>query len=219
MNVLNQENVRGNQTVKTPWMYYDTARIAPSGNRDIVLLEGGTGTGTTAAYGASGNKTVFDTNMGGNGKIPSGINMAVSAIAVRVEAGSDTDTFVPARVYSAVTEAGAAAAVDDVIHIINNGMLRIGVGTGTSEYIYLPLCMFPQTQGVSVGLAGGGSSGALGIAQGVGSMYQFADAPLLLNDQISLKAVLTFPPDFALPSGQIARIQLQLHGDQMRTTG
>lgn len=162
-----------------------------------------------------GGKTLEDTNMGSQGRMPSPVNMLVTGIEC---------TFFPGRLpyfVGAAVPAVTDAMLND-LYAVHNGRLSVTLKIGDQVWLEeAPLGVFP-TQFYLDGFAAAQSKQAaaadanqlIDYASFRGPMYQVMPYRLISNQEFVV--TVRSPAAVALPSGIDARWGVRLHGYRFR---
>lgn len=156
-------------------------------------------------------KTVEDTNMTAQGRLPTPVNMVVTALEIY---------FTPGNVISA-TGAIVARNWNDV-NAFNRGRMSFRFRIGDKDYAQeAPLNVLPQVFGLGGGAALSDTTTAaasrvtvIDYARAVGPVYQVVPMRLISNQQFF--AAINSPAVVALPSGVDGRFGVRAQGFRFR---
>lgn len=195
---------------------YDFASYtATTGHTSLNFFATPQGQGTTSAPGASGNKTIADTNMDTSGQLGKGNQFYMTGLEILFFPGID-----PGR--AAVAAADVGEFVDDVYNVGKSGVLTVQVGSGRVYVQQGPLMLFPPSTRLAV-------QTALATAEANTATSAFAEVnyatfsgevytivPLLLDANQTFTVQMTWPAAVTLNSAANARIGVRLRGYRIR---
>lgn len=189
---------------------YDSANyIGTTGQLTINFYSTPQGQGTTTAPGATGTKTIQDTNMQSAGQLTAGNAFYMTGQELLFYPGENPEL-------AASTASGNF--VNDTYVFSKNGVLTLTIG---SNRIYLqdgPLGMFPPATRLAVAFAlatytdTATATNILTSSYGVLSGEVYTIVPLYLTANLGFQEVLSWSAQQALPSANNARIFSRLRG-------
>jgi hypothetical protein len=175
------------------------------------------GQGTTSALGATGVKTIADTNMTNAGMLPLNNKMLVLGIEVEFWPGSTPGL----QLTAAPTAAQFARNWDDTYNVLRSGSLLMTVASAPWAQD-APLMKFPPSSRLT-GIATYNQNDTTAATVGFGQI-EYATAcgagynitPVLLESTQSFSVVVSFPALVPTPSTVDARIGVRLIGKLIR---
>jgi hypothetical protein len=192
---------------------YDFVSYAAAGQTELNFFSVPKGQGTTTAPGATGTKTLADTNLTNAGLLPRDNAFYCTGIEVVLFPGIN-----PGR--GAITDATVGQFWDDVWAIGKSGVLTLTVGSR----VYVqdgPLMNFPTIQGLGgVAAAATNTTAAASLASTieyarfVGQPYTIV--PLFIQPNQNFGVTMNWPAVVATVSTQAARIGVRLRGRFIR---
>lgn len=206
--------------------FYDFQLYATAGQQQFQFFQQAIGQGKTTAAGATvgAPKSKLDTNMTLSGQIPAPQAFLITGFEVYFIPGnsSTADTFVDAlpSVAAAANAAAVMAAANDVSRVMQNGALRLFIGS--KEYLYdTPLMKFVPSSFIGIDAATASTSAtqsqvaAIG-ARPMGHAYTLP-VEITLRANQNFAVTLEFGGAVATPSGFNARIGVQMNGFLFRS--
>lgn len=196
---------------------YDFASYGTQGSTQISFFTTPIGQGTTSAPGASGSKTLADTNMTSAGQLTKGNKFFCTGIEVVLFPGIE-----PGRGSVALADVGLF--VDDVYAIGKSGTLTFTIGSDRWYAKDGPLNMFPPVTRLAVSSTISNTFDSDSTATAVVQETQYAAfsgepysiVPQLIDDNQGFQVVLNWPVAVAPPSTVAPRIGCRLRGYLIR---
>jgi hypothetical protein len=196
---------------------YDYQAYATAGFLQASFFAVPQGQGTTSSPGATGPKTIADTNMQVAGQLPRGNRFLCVGIEVEFFPGSNPGLSLTA----APTEAQTARNWDDVYAVMKAGSLTLNI----QQRVYAqdaPLMKFPtQTRltGVAANTSNNTTTTTVGYQQieyatTAGAGYSII--PVYIESTQFFNVVIAFPALVPTPSAVDARIGVRLLGNLIR---
>ncbi len=195
---------------------YDSVNYAAAGQTSLQFFSTPIGQGTTSAPGATGTKSINDTNMQIAGSLPAGNDFLVECIEIMVLPNGlpVTGTIDPASEVPTFT--------NDVYSILRNGALEFEI-SGKTYIKQSPLMCFPPSSRLHSNHALTDSTTAsttqltaADYASGAGALYKLAPTPLLIDSNTAFSIKLVWAAAVATPSTAVARIFCRLGGVSYR---
>lgn len=199
---------------------YDFQSYGTAGATQFTFFTSPKGQGTTSAPGATGAKTIADTNMQQAGLLSLGNEFYMTGIEVLLFPGA-ASTFGPGE--GAVAESKAGQFANDVYAIGKAGTLKLTVGSDRTYIEDGPMNMFPPVTRLAVApaLAVGPSATAtihtieqIDYAVWAGEPYTIT--PIYIQSTQGFQVQLNFPAAVAPPSAIAPRIGVRLRGYLIR---
>lgn len=196
---------------------YDYQSYGTQGSTQFTFFTSPAGQGTTSAPGASGNKTIADTNMTSSGQLTKGNKFFCTGIEVVLFPGIECGR-------GAVALADVGLFVDDIYTIGKSGNLKFTVGSDRTYCNDGPLNMFPPLTRLAVSSALAVTLDSDSTATAVIEETQYACwsgepytiTPVLIDDNQGFQVVLNWPVAVAPPSTVAPRIGVRLRGYLIR---
>jgi len=196
-------------------LYDFNSYIATTGHLTLSFFATQVGQGTTSAPGATGTKTIADTNMDSGGQLGKGNQFYMTGVEILFFPGID-----PGR--GAVAAARVGEFVDDVYNVGKSGVLTFKVGSGRTYIEQGPLMLFPPSTRLAVQSAittaeantATSAFAEVNYASFSGEVYTIV--PLLLDANQVFTFVISWPAAVTLVSGANARIGARLRGYRIR---
>jgi hypothetical protein len=196
---------------------YDYQTYATAGSLNFTFFALPKGQGTTSALGATGVKTLADTNMQNAGMLPLGNKFLVLGIEVEFWPGS-TPGF---RLAAVPTDAQFARNWDDAYNVLRSGSLTLNVQNRVFAQD-APLMKFPTSTrltGVATYNENNSTATTVGFGQieyvtSCGAGYNIT--PVLLESTQAFDVNIAFPAVVPTPSGVDARLGVRLVGKLVR---
>jgi hypothetical protein len=175
------------------------------------------GQGTTSAPGASGAKTLADTNLTNAGLLALGNRFYCAAIEMMCFPG-----VTPGQAYAANAAATVSPFVDDMYTLGKSGVGTLMIGTAGRPYAQdTPLQVFTQDSGLSgfasstdTTTAAASHYSSISYAKWSGKSYDIV--PVYIEANQFFQFVVTWPAAITLPSGTNARLFCRLLGRFIR---
>ncbi len=190
---------------------YDYAAYPSVGMSSLTLFAQPEGQGVTSVPGASGGKTLADTNMSAAGSVPAGQMFIATDIQVVFQPGgpvSDIQNSVPGGIWN------------DVEAVYKSGYLKFYIGS--KDYVRdAPLGVFPpefrlagtaalSDTSLAATVAGPTQVSSIDYATAAGQVYEIAPIKLIANQNFNVS--MHWPVPVILPSGTDGRIGVRLGG-------
>jgi len=220
--ILTQKNLLDHQTTLATqdviWQpLYDYQSYGTQGSTQFTFFTSPIGQGTTSAPGASGNKTIADTNMTSAGQLTKGNKFFCTGIEVLLFPGIECGR-------GSVALADVGLFVDDIYTVGKSGTLKFTVGSDRTYVNDGPLNMFPPVTRLAVSSAIASTFDSDSTATAVVEETQYAVfsgepysiTPVLLDDNQGFQVVLNWPVAVAPPSTVAPRIGVRLRGYLIR---
>lgn len=194
---------------------YDFNSYITAGQTNLSFFSTPQGQGTTSAPGATGSKTLADTNMETANQLGKGNQFYVTGVEVLFFPGVD-----PGR--GAVAVADVGEFVDDVYNVGKSGVLTFQVGSGRVYVQQGPLQLFPPSSRLAVQSSicttesTTATSGFAEVNYATFSGEVYTIVPLLLDANQTFSCNLSWPALVPCPSGAAARIGVRLRGYRIR---
>lgn len=195
---------------------YDYQLYPTAGSLNFTFFTTPQGQGTTSAPGATGAKTLADTNLDTGGMLPRGNRFLCKGVEVEFWPGSTPGLQVPAALPSA---AQTGRNWNDVYNVLKGGVLTLVVQN--RNYVQdSPLMKFPTStrlDGVaSINATANAAASAQQIeyAASCGALYNIV--PVYLESTQNFKVTIQFPAVIATPSGVDGRLGVRLVGNLVR---
>ncbi len=188
---------------------------ATTGHTTLSFFSAPVGQGTTSAPGATGSKTLADTNMETANQLGKGNQFYMTGLEVLFYPGID-----PGR--AALAAADVGEFVDDVYTIGKSGVLTFQVGSGRVYIQQGPLMLFPPSSrlavqsAICVTQADTATSGFAEVNYATFSGEVYTIVPLLLDANQVWACNLSWPAAQVLPSAANARLGVRLRGYRIR---
>lgn len=195
---------------------YDFASyVATTGHTSLSFFATPQGQGTTSAPGATGTKTIADTNMDAAGLLGKGNQFYMTGIEALFYPGID-----PGR--AALAAADVGEFVDDVYNLGKSGVLTIKIGSGRTYIEQGPLMLFPPStrlavqSAITTAEANTATSAFAEVNYAVFSGEVYTIVPLLLDANQVFTFTVTWPAAVTLPSAANGRLGFRLRGYRIR---
>lgn len=209
--------VRGVNDVIWQPLYDFNTYVGTTGHTELLFFQSQKGQGTTSAPGATGLKTLADTNMAAAGQLGKGNEFYMTGIEVLFYPGVE-----PGRGSVALADVGEF--VDDVWTFMKSGILTMTVGTDRVYVQDSPLAMFPPCTRLALNSAisttndsdSTSTSVVEEIAYAVCSGEPYNITPLYIESNQTFGVSMTWPAAQVLPTGQNARVGVRLRGYLIR---
>lgn len=196
---------------------YDFQSYGTQGSTQFTFFSSPIGQGTTSAPGASGTKTIADTNMTSAGQLTKGNKFFMTGIECLLFPGEN-----PAN--GSVALASVGTFTNDVWAIGKGGTLKLTVGSDRTYVQDGPLNMFPPVTRLAVAAAVGvtldSDSTATSVVEEINyacwSGEPYAITPIMIDDNQGFQVTVNFPVAIAPPSANAPRIGVRLRGYLIR---
>lgn len=194
---------------------YDFLQYATAGQLQLSFFAVPVGQGTTTAPGATGTKTLADTNLTTAGQLTKGNEFFMVAQEILFYPGVNPGTNQSSTV--------VGNFINDLYAVSKAGVLTLKIGSDRNYIQDGPLGMFPACTGLSAvsALAGAVTGIATTInldevtyARMAGETYTIT--PLYIESNQGFQETVNFPAVVALPSGAAGRIGSRLRGYLIR---
>lgn len=189
---------------------YDSGNYIGTGMLQLTFFALPTGQGTTTAPGATGTKTLADTNMTAAGQLTKGNEFYMTGQELMLYPG-----VLPA--IAGTTLIGQF--VNDTYTLSKSGVLTLTVGSNRTYIQDGPLAVFPPVTrlGVAAAISGATTTNTADmINYGVMAGESYAITPIYLESTQGFQEVITWPALVSLPSAANCRIFNRLRGYLIR---
>lgn len=187
--------------------------VGTTGHTQLSFFVAPIGQGTTSAQGATGTKTIADTNMNASGQLTKGNEFYTTGIEVMFFPGIQPGG-------GAVAGVDVGEFVDDTYLISRTGILTFKVG---SDRIYTqdsPLGQFPPVTRLACCAAVAGAPTTTGTAMEISyavlSGEPYTLTPIYIEANQGFQVILSWPAAVPLTSTTDARIGVRLRGYLIR---
>ncbi len=193
--------------------YDSNTYVGTTGHLSLNFFALPLGQGTTSAPGASGTKTLADTNLTSAGQFTKGNDYFMTGQEI---------LFYPGELPGVVeSQTVTGNFVNDVWTVGKSGVLTLTIGSNRTYLQDGPLAMFPPLTRFSVdaALASGGNTATVGlneISYACFSGQPYTITPVYIEATQGFQEQITWPAAVALPSGNNARIISRLQGYLIR---
>lgn len=217
-----QAHIANTQTNDVIWQpLYDFVDYGTQGNTQYSFFSVPVGQGTTTAPGATGTKTLSDTNLTSAGQLTKGNREYIIGIELLLFPGGAT-TFGPGE--GAVTEAKAGQFCNDIYRVGKAGYATLTIG---SDRIYVqdgPLSMFPPVTRLALAAAVATTFASTTTSTATLDQIDYAAwggepysiVPIYLQDNQGFTFQVQFPTAVAPASATTARFGARLRGYRIR---
>lgn len=195
---------------------YDFAQyVGTTGHLAISFFTTPVGQGTTSAPGASGAKSIADTNLTAAGQLTKGNEFYMTGQEILFFPGTD-----PGR-GAQVTPTLLGDFLNDTWVISKSGVLTLSVGSNRTYIQDGPIGMFPPVTRLAVASALAGTSGATATGSSDEVTYSvmggepYAITPIYIESNQGFQETLTWPAAVTLSGGN-ARIGSRMRGYLIR---
>ena len=208
--------VRGvNDVIYAP--RYDSEVYPAAGTTILSFFTAAQNNGVTSAPGASGVKTLSDTNMELGGQLGKGNEFYCTGIEFLFFPGVQVG-----RGSVALADVGLFA--DDVYTVLKSGIVTLTIGTDRTYIQDGPLNIFPPCTrlavAAAVGVTNDSDSTAASVVEEVvyaaASGEPYAITPVYIESSQTFKVTVQWPVAVAVPSTVAARLQCRLRGYLIR---
>lgn len=211
-----QAHLSALQTQDVIWApLYDYQTYGTQGATQFTFFTSPIGSGTTSAPGATGSKTIADTNMRAAGQLTKGNRFFMTGFEVILFPGA-ASTFGPGET---TTEANSGRFANDVYAIGKAGTAVLTVGSDRKYIEDGPLNMFPPVTrlALAAALAIAATSTALNqVDYAAWSGEPYTIVPVYIDENQGFQVTLNFPVAVAPPSAIAPRIGARLRGYSIR---
>lgn len=218
--ILTREQLAQHQSYLADWdviwdPLYDFNVYPSAGTTQLSYFSTPQGQGTTSSPGASGTKTIADTNMDSAGQLGKGNQFYVTGIEM---------LFFPSNSIGngglAITAVGSFC--NNVYNVGKSGVITLEVGSGRTYVQQGPLQLFPPSTRLALAAALA-STGNTAVATSVGEINYatwsgevYTIVPLLLDANQTFTFKATWPAAVAAASGSDHRLGARLRGYRIR---
>lgn len=190
---------------------YDSANYASAGQTQIVLFTSPLGQGTTTAPGASGSKTLADTNMTAAGQLTKGNEFFMTGQELLFLPGESPETVGGANVVN--------GTLNDVYAAGKSGVLTLQIGSNRQYIQDGPLMLFPPSARLAVQASIGGTNtaGTQSISEAIYATWAgepYAITPVYIEATQGFQEVIQWPAAVAITA--TARLFSRLRGYLIR---
>lgn len=189
---------------------YDSASYAAAGVTQIVFFTSPLGQGTTTAPGATGSKTLADTNMTAAGQLTKGNEFFMTGQELMLFPGEAPEN----------NGVGATIGfVNDTYNIGKSGVLTLQIGSNRQYIQDGPLMIFPPSARLAVAFGAGGNATA-GTQTIINNLYAawtgepYAITPVYIEATQGFQEVVQWPA--AVAATATARLFSRLRGYLVR---
>jgi hypothetical protein len=196
--------------------FYDSnSYVATTGHLNLNFFALPQGQGTTSAPGASGTKTIADTNLTAAGQLTKGNEFYMTGQEMKFFPGVS-----PGTVQSNTV---VGNFVNDVYVLGKSGVLTLQIGSNRNYIQDGPLEVFPPVTRLAVASAlAGATTGAATttnmdeVTYAVWSGEPYSITPVYIEATLGFQETITWPATVTLPSGANGRLQARLRGYLVR---
>ena len=191
---------------------FDSAFYITAGQLSLSFFSAPQGQGTTSAPGASGVKTIADTNMTAAGQLTKGNAFYMTGQELQFYPGLN-----PAQAPVAVTLIGGF--INDTYVAGKSGTLTLTIGSNRTYIQDGPLMNFPPVTRLAVATALAGdavTNSTTEVTYAAWSGEPYSITPVYLEATLGFQEVITWPALQALPSGNQGRLFSRLRGYLVR---
>jgi hypothetical protein len=214
-----QQHVTQLSTQDIIWapLYDANTYVGTTGHLQLTFFLSPIGTGVTSAPGASGPKTIADTNMTAQGQLTQGNDFFMVGQEVLFYPGENPGVGLEAA-------ANVGNFINDTYSFSKAGTLTLSIGSNRQYIQDGPMAMFPPLTRLSVAtaLAGGepgtGTQNASEVTYAAmgGSPYNIT--PVYITATLGFNETFAWPALVALPSGNNARVFSRMDGWLIRNS-
>jgi hypothetical protein len=197
-------------------LYDSNTYVATTGHLQLNYFALPLGQGTTSAPGASGTKTLADTNMTAAGQLTMGNDFYMTGQEILFFPGEN-----PALVESA-TATTLGGFINDTYVISKSGVLTLQIGSNRQYIQDGPLGQFPPITRLAVatalagGIPGTGTQNLNEVTYAVLSGQPYSITPVYITATLGFQEIVTWPAAVTLPSGNNGRLISRLDGYLIR---
>jgi hypothetical protein len=191
-------------------LYDSNAYVATTGHTQLNFFSTPIGQGTTSAPGATGTKTLSDTNMTAAGQLTMGNDFYMTGQEILFYPGENPATLEAAS--------GIGNFVNDTWVFAKSGVLTLQVGSNRQYIQDGPMMQFPPLTRLTIGtaLAGGipgtGTQNLSEVTYAVAAGSPYNITPIYITATLGFQETITWPAAVTLPSSNNARVQSRLDG-------
>lgn len=196
-------------------LYDSNAYIGTTGHLQLAFFALPAGQGVTSAPGASGTKTLADTNLTAAGQLTKGNDFYMTGQELVFYPGEN-----PGTVQSNTV---VGNFVNDTYALSKSGVLTLTIGSNRTYLQDGPIAMFPPSSRLAVASAlAGATTGAATttnldeVSYAVMSGQPYTITPVYIEATLGFQESLTWPAAVVLPSGTNGRIFSRLQGYLIR---
>lgn len=218
--ILTREQLAQHQSYLSDWdviwdPLYDFVVYPSAGATQLSFFSTPQGQGTTSAPGASGSKTLADTNMDTSSQLGKGNQFYVTGLEM---------LFFPSNPIGdgGLGISAVGAFVNNVYNVGKSGVVTLEVGSGRTYIQQGPLQLFPPSTRLAIAAALA-STGNTAVATSVGEINYatwsgevYTIVPLLLDANQTFTFKVTWPAVVAAASGADHRMGARLRGYRIR---
>lgn len=193
---------------------FDSANYAAAGQTQIVLFTSPIGQGTTTAPGATGTKTLADTNMTAAGQLTKGNEFFMTGQELLLFPGET-----PEQAGLAQAPSVTNGFLNDTYLVGKSGFLTLQIGSNRQYIQDGPLILFPPSArlAVAVALGGGGATGTQVLTNDCYASWTgepYAITPVYIEATQGFQEVIQWPAAVTITS--TARLFSRLRGYLVR---
>jgi hypothetical protein len=199
---------------------FDYQTYGTQGNTQFTFFTSPIGQGTTSAPGATGSKTLADTNLTAAGQLTKGNAFFMTGLETLLFPGA-ASTFGPGE--GAVAETKTGQFCNDIYAVGKGGTINFTVGSDRSYIKDGPLNMFPPVTRLAISAAIATSLGSTTAAAVIDQIdyaawggEPYSMVPIYIDANQGFQAVMQFPVAIAPPSAVAPRIGLRARGYLIR---
>lgn len=190
---------------------FDSINYASAGQTQLVLFTSPLGQGTTSAPGASGSKTLADTNMTAAGQLTKGNEFFMVGQELMLFPGESPESVGGNNVTSGF--------INDLYNSGKSGVLTLQIGSNRAYIQDGPLILFPPSARLAIAAAIGGVNTASTqsiseVVYGQWSGEPYSITPVYIEATQGFQETITWPAAVALTA--TARLYSRLRGYLIR---
>jgi hypothetical protein len=190
---------------------FDANSYATAGVTQMVFFTSPIGQGTTSAPGATGSKTLADTNMTAAGQLTKGNEFFMTGQELMFFPGEAPETVGGVNVVN--------GTLNDVYNVGKSGFLTLQIGSNRQYIQDGPLLIFPPAARLAVQATVGGSNtaGTQSISEAIYATWageQYAITPVYIEATQGFQAVIQWPAAVAVTA--TARLFNRMRGYLVR---
>lgn len=193
-------------------LYDANQYVASTGHLTLSFFALPQGQGTTSAPGASGTKTIADTNLTAAGQLTKGNSFYMTGQELVFFPGENPGT-------ALATNTIQGNFVNDTYVLSKSGVLTLTIGSNRTYLQDGPIGMFPPATRLAVATALAGSTvttSSIEVTYAAMSGEVYAISPVYLEATLGFQQTLTWPAAVTLPSANNGRIFSRLRGYLVR---
>jgi len=210
-----QQHVTQLQTQDIIWapLFDDATYVGTTGHLQLTFFLSPIGQGTTAAPGATGPKTIADTNMTASGQLTQGNDFFMVGQELLFYPGVE-----PAQTLELAGSAVAGGFVNDTYNFSKAGTLTLSIGSNRQYIQDGPLGMFPaltRLAGFSAlagGIPGTGTQNLSEVTYAAMGGAPYNITPVYITATLGFNETLAWPAKVTLPSGTNAVVYSRMDG-------